>query len=207
MLALPKASDKAPISSGIRGKVPGGIGWTIDLAIGLTQHSTARLCALLRKGKKYLVVDLLFHDGVCPHFCRLGDPSKFNYCQNALTRSTSRTPNLNMPFGGTYDIRTSPLSCCASPDSAVCHPCTLDLLSRGSDDNHGVRPGDRKASSSNDFGSQLGGSIVWIILAVASGIAAWYLAKNRVAWPESIKAQLRQFKLAPPAANPNSTHP
>jgi hypothetical protein len=64
-----------------------------------------------------------------------------------------------------------------------------------------------KASSSNDFGSQLGGSIVWIILAVASGIAAWYLAKNRVAWPDSIKAQLRQFKLVPPTANPNSTHP
>lgn len=62
-----------------------------------------------------------------------------------------------------------------------------------------------KTSSSSDFGSQLGGSIVWIILAVASGVAAWYLAKNRVAWPESIKAQLRQFKLAPPAPDPNST--
>ncbi|RAL31803.1 hypothetical protein [Rhodococcus sp. AQ5-07] len=64
-----------------------------------------------------------------------------------------------------------------------------------------------ETSSSSDFGSQLGGSIVWILLAVASGVAAWYLAKNRIAWPESIKAQLRQFKLAPPAADPNSTHP
>lgn len=62
-----------------------------------------------------------------------------------------------------------------------------------------------QASSSSDFGSQLGSSIVWIILAVASGIAAWHLSKNRVAWPEAIKVQLRQFKLAPPATDPNST--
>lgn len=62
-----------------------------------------------------------------------------------------------------------------------------------------------ETSSSNDFGSQLSGSIVWILLAVTSGIAAWYLAKNHVAWPESIKAQLRQFKLAPPATDPDTT--
>ena len=97
MLTLPVASDKAPILSGIRGQIPGEIRRTVDLAIG--SLSTQLLdSAFLHDGKEYLVVYFTHSRQLVPHFCRLGDPSKLNYCQNTLTRSISRTPDLNIPF-------------------------------------------------------------------------------------------------------------